>query len=125
VLIVDHASDGGGGDRIELVAVSGARLPAGFAATSGARASAYEGLTLVAVDDGARPCLYVVRSDDLVADSDAVSGPVYSGCGAGSFPATVVLPLTDFMPESLRKKHPASDALRFTLHGDQVDVRAD
>lgn len=117
-------ADVANGHRIDVVRVSEGPLPPGFAASPGARTGTFRGLALVAVPDGDRWCLYVARRDDLVAESDAVAGPVTSTCGAGPFAATVVIALSA-APDTLRARYPGSDALSFTLRGNEVEVRAD
>lgn len=67
--------------------------------------------------------------DDSNGGSYSYSGVVYSGCQAGVFPATIVVPLDgrpgDVTPESLRARFPDAKALQFVLDGDQVGVFLD
>lgn len=94
----------------------------------------FSGLTAIRVDGewvglgSGRECLYVIRTEDVDAESDALSlsfsagGPVY-GCTAGDLPALIQLEVTEEAPEELRQALPGGTGLQFVLDGDRVIVR--
>ena len=91
------------------------------------RAFAFEGLTVVRTpwapfaqgSDG--ECLLVFSDEQLSADG-AISGAIYTGCRAGSFPATAELVVGDDSPQPLRDRFGGGTALQFVLDGDVVGV---
>jgi len=91
------------------------------------RAFAFEGLTVVRTpwapfaqgSDG--ECLLVFSDEQLSADG-AISGAIYTGCRAGSFPATAALVVGDDSPQPLRDRFGGGTALQFVLDGDVVGV---
>jgi hypothetical protein len=70
-------------------------------------------------------CLYVMRASQVVPDSDSFAGEVYMGCGAGGFPASVQLRVTDRMPSELQGQFPIGTALQFVLGESEVVVLSD
>lgn len=68
-------------------------------------------------------------ADAVASGSYGYSGASYSGCQAGVFPATIVVPLDgapgDVTPETLRARFPDAKALQFVLDGDRIGVFLD
>lgn len=90
----------------------------------------YLGLTVVAThwedeDAAATECLDLYLTARIVSESNSYSGTAFSGCGSGSFPAAVVVPIDQSLPESLRQTFPNDTALQFVLHGSTIDVYSD
>ncbi|AND17890.1 hypothetical protein C5C18_01445 [Rathayibacter tritici] len=79
------------------------------------------GLTVVRQrrSPSAGSCLYIVRT------VDPQDGPFFQGCTAGAFPAVAQFTVTSEASEQLREEYPVGTALRFTLEGNEVHVRAD
>ncbi|AZC12816.1 hypothetical protein [Microbacterium sp. ABRD28] len=99
----------------------------------GASSAVYEffGLTLFETTTGfygtGGDCFTVVLTADLPEDEEAAqngystSGPVYSGCRVGEFPATVSLAVDSASPPELRERFPGA-ALQFVKVDDQIGV---
>ncbi|WP_322410579.1 hypothetical protein [Microbacterium invictum] len=99
----------------------------------GASSAAYEfyGLTLFQTTTGfygvGGDCFTVVLTADLPADEEAAqngystSGPVYSGCRVGEFPATVSFAVDSGSPPELRERFPGA-ALQFVKVDDRIGV---
>ncbi|MFP7761669.1 hypothetical protein [Marisediminicola sp. LYQ85] len=61
-------------------------------------------------------CLFVARAQDVDDATDtSYSGPVSYGCGAGPFPASVEMRVTDDMPEEFVAQFAPGAALQFVL----------
>ncbi len=86
----------------------------------------YDGLAVVRTPIGmfgtGSDCLTVVPVDAYSSADQSISGPIYSGCSAGSFPATVEFVIDREMPEELRERFGEGTALSFVLRGDAVGV---
>ncbi|KRA25794.1 hypothetical protein ASD65_16205 [Microbacterium sp. Root61] len=67
-------------------------------------------------------CLYVVPTPAIDSDSDAISGPMYVGCGAGPFPASAEFIVTADSPAELREVFPIGTAFQFVLEEHDVVV---
>lgn len=76
-------------------------------------------------DDDATACLVVLETSQLDAEPGSFRGRMYFGCGAGEFPATAEIAVTDELPEELRDEFPEGSALQFVLDGDEVVVLSD
>lgn len=70
-------------------------------------------------------CLTIVESSAMSTEGDSWSGPIYTGCGAGDFPATIQLPVSPRLPQELRDAFPEGTGLQFILEGDEVVVLSD
>lgn len=70
-------------------------------------------------------CFAVAMTSDLDPESDGINGPIFSGCSAGAFPATIQLAVDGSMPEALREQFPEGSAIQFVLDGDRVGVFSD
>lgn len=70
-------------------------------------------------------CLIVVPTSDVTSSSEAFSGPLYNGCSAGAFSATVNVPVTVHLPPSLTSVVPVGRGLQFVHDGDRVGVFVD
>jgi hypothetical protein len=92
---------------------------------------AFHGLTVIRMtqpfDGSDKPidCLLAYVSGDADADAEYFPGPVYNGCGAGSFAPTVQLRVEKSMPAELKKVAPAGTSLQFVLDGDRIGVFSD
>lgn len=107
-------------------------IPAGWFGV-GASSTVYDfyGLTLFETTGGfygaGSDCFTVVLTADLPEDEEAAqngysaSGPVYSGCRVGEFPATVSFPVDSGSPPELRERFPDA-ALQFVKVGDRIGV---
>ncbi|WP_336641483.1 hypothetical protein [Microbacterium sp. USHLN272] len=79
--------------------------------------------------DGA--CIIAVSTTDVPAiesfdgSSWSIDGPVYSGCSAGAFPATIEIPLRADVPAALGARFSGSRAIQFVLDGDRIGVFVD
>lgn len=86
----------------------------------------YDGLAVVRTPMGmfgaGSDCLTVVPVDAYSSADESISGPIFSGCAAGSFPATVEFVIDAEMPEELRERFGEGTALSFVLRGDAVGV---
>lgn len=110
-------------------------VPAGwFGAGPSSRGFEFYGLTLFESAHGyvgtGSDCFMAVPTEHLPADdadpnSWSMSGPMYSGCRVGAFPATVAVPVDSGMPEELRDRFPPGSALQFVLDGDRMGVFLD
>ncbi len=74
---------------------------------------------------GSSSCLMIMATAQLDTEGDSFSGPLYNGCGAGGFPATVVVPVTAELPAELRDEFPDGSGLQFVLDGSEVVVLSD
>ena len=110
-------------------------VPAGwFGAGPSSRAFEFYGLTLFESAHGyigtGSDCFMAVPTEQLPADDAdpnnwSMSGPMYSGCRVGDFPATVAVPVDSSMPEELRERFPPGSALQFVLDSDRIGVFLD
>ncbi|MBQ3359914.1 MAG: hypothetical protein IJG47_13600 [Microbacterium sp.] len=79
--------------------------------------------------DGA--CIIAVSTTDVPAidsfdgSSWSIDGPVYTGCSAGAFPATIEIPLRADVPAALGARFSGSRAIQFVLDGDRIGVFVD
>jgi hypothetical protein len=109
------------------------RLPTVFGVDpDGRRFEDYLGLTVFALRGrgwmgGAKDdyCLLLMESAKVDAESNSYSGEIYGGCGAGTFPATVQVRVTDALPDALRAEFPDRSALQFVLGDGEVVVLSD
>lgn len=91
------------------------------------------GLTVLATSawsyTGGDTCLVVVGTQALsrsaAGSNQGIEGPISNGCGAGGFPATAQMRVTEAFPDALRARFADGTALQFVLHGDRVDVYTD
>ncbi|QIG38493.1 hypothetical protein G5T42_02520 [Microbacterium sp. 4R-513] len=109
-------------------------MPQIFGTTSPGYVGFHEfyGLTVVATPgswvggyDNDGKCLLLVRTTDIDDDHQVVNGPIFNGCSAGSFPATVELVVSRELPDEVRERFPEGSALQFVLDGDRVGVFSD
>ncbi len=70
-------------------------------------------------------CLAVMESTKVVADADSYGGPIFFGCAAGSFPATVQIKVGADSPQELQDAFPRGTALQFVLGPTEVTVLID
>lgn len=108
------------------------RIPPGWFG-AGASSAVYEfyGLTLFETSGDyygrGGNCLAIVLSTDVPADQNAgqdswsMSGPSYTGCRVGSFPAAVSVAVTSDSPPELRARYP-DGALQFVKDDDRIGV---
>lgn len=75
--------------------------------------------------DGTDACILLMATDGLESDGTSFSGQIYNGCGAGAFPATVVLTVDGTMPEALQSRFPVGTPLQFVFDGERVGVFTD
>ncbi|MFK4762806.1 hypothetical protein ACI3KS_17905 [Microbacterium sp. ZW T5_45] len=81
--------------------------------------------------DAGDVCLHALATDDLPPTEEidsgswGLDGPMYSGCGAGSFPASLTVSLDDQLPDQLRTEFPDATAIQFVVDGDRVGVFLD
>lgn len=85
------------------------------------------GLTILVVrgtwyGDTEDECLVIMRQADVDPNSDALTSPMFTGCGAGGLPAVLQLRVNDVMPDELREEFPSGTGLRFVLDGSRVGV---
>jgi len=108
-------------------------VPAGwFGAGPSSMAFEYYGLTLFESTGGytgalGTDCFAVVATEqmpELDADTNSwsMSGTMYSGCGAGAFPATVQFVVDSNAPQQLRDRFPSDSALQFVFDGSRIGV---
>ena len=108
-------------------------VPAGwFGAGPSSMAFEYYGLTLFESTGGytgalGTDCFAVVATEqmpELDADTNSwsMSGIMYSGCGAGAFPATVQFVVDSNAPQQLRDRFPSDSALQFVFDGSRIGV---
>ena len=86
----------------------------------------FEGLTVARTPwsmfgQGDDDCLFVV-ADQRIGDDGSIRGPIYTGCRAGSFPATAEFLVGIDSPQQLRDRFGDGTALQFVLDGDVVGV---
>ncbi|TQJ32643.1 hypothetical protein FBY39_3157 [Microbacterium sp. SLBN-146] len=107
-------------------------VPAGwFGAGASSATYTFYGLTLfettTGMNGGGSDCFAVVLSSDLPAEDENVqngyslSGPVYSACRVGSFPASITLGVDSASPPELRTQFPDA-ALKFIKDGNRIGV---
>lgn len=76
-------------------------------------------------------CIIAVSTADVPAidsfdgSSWSIDGPVYTGCSAGAFPATIEISLRSDIPAPLRARFSGSRAIQFVLDGDRIGVFVD
>ena len=90
----------------------------------------YLGLTAVMVDGGlwgarADKCLLLLSTEHVQPDTESYNGQIFSGCGAGAFPATVEMLVAADAPAPLRQRFPEGTGIQFVLDGSRIDVYAD
>ncbi|WP_341955745.1 hypothetical protein [Microbacterium sp. LWH13-1.2] len=134
-------SSSAGAPQIETLELSrtGAVPPGWFGAETDVAAAEFFGLTVFespgwVSESGDRSsenrCISVVRTVDVPDEgaddgSSSISGPMYAACSIGAFPAEVVVPIDEEMPEQLHERYPAAVALQFVLDGNRVGVFLD
>lgn len=69
-------------------------------------------------------CMIVLVTEKIGPDSTSYDGPILYGCDAGTFPATVQLPVGEDLPAELRERFPVGSGLQFVFAGDRVGVFA-
>jgi hypothetical protein len=89
----------------------------------------FRGLTIMRAPRGLQPggdapCLIAVASAGIE-ETGGIDGPLFSGCGAGGFPATVQFLVVPESPAELRSTLPVGSAIQFVLDGDRVGVFSD
>lgn len=111
-------------------------VPVGFfGRTEGAPVFEWEGLTLFVSrldygeGDEGETCLDIIPTERVPAPSDydpgaGIEGPIYTGCSAGAFPATVAFRLDDARAADIDGL-PEGRAVQFVLRGDRVGVYLD
>ena len=67
-------------------------------------------------------CLVVFSTEDIDPDADFINGPQFYGCGAGSFPPIVAVPLGSDAPAEALERFGEGSALQFALQDDRVGV---
>ena len=117
-----------------LGAIAGAPLPAFLSGAQDIESTVhadFHGLSAVAITSGGwmqqganDVCLYVVPTVAISSDSESLGGPVYYGCGASPFPASVEFSVTEEAPAELREAFPVGSVLQFALQGNEVVVLA-
>ena len=70
-------------------------------------------------------CLAVMESTKVIVDADSYDGPIFFGCAAGSFPATVQIKVGAESPQELQDAFPRGTALQFVLGPSEVTVLID
>jgi len=109
------------------------RIPTVFGTDpQGKRFADFYGLTVIALQGrgwmGGAPedyCLILMDSGSIRLDTNSYSGEMYGGCGAGMFPATVQVRVSEELPDSLRERFADGSALQFVLQGGEVVVLSD
>lgn len=107
-------------------------VPSGwFGAGASSATYTFYGLTLFettnGLSGGAGDCFAVTLSSDLPTEDEtfqngySTSGPVYSACRVGGFPATVTLGVDSNSPPELRTRFPDA-ALQFIKDGNRIGV---
>jgi hypothetical protein len=100
-------------------------------AQSGALGFSFRGVTIMRAPRGMvsfgvdAPCLIAVATAHLQDEGAGIDGPIYSGCGAGSFPATLQFLIDPSSPAELRSTLPVGSAVQFVLDGDRLGVFSD
>lgn len=107
-------------------------VPSGwFGAGPSSIAFEYYGLTLFESTGGytgvGTDCFALVDSEQLPEpDTDmntwSISGIMYNGCRAGSFPPTIQFVVDSSAPQQLRDRFPADSALQFVFDGSRIGV---
>ncbi|MET0811996.1 MAG: hypothetical protein ABWY03_03005 [Microbacterium sp.] len=133
---VQPVSDYGTATQIATLEESAtARVPTGYmGAGPSTRAFEYFGYTIFETAGGysyfgaqGSDCFVMVPTDQIPDEYDAQTGfsidfTVYSGCGAGGFPAAAQLTTGAGSPAELRAQFPDDSALRFVFDGERVGV---
>ncbi|MBB2976487.1 hypothetical protein FHX49_002062 [Microbacterium endophyticum] len=70
-------------------------------------------------------CLVLGATAGFSPESDSFEGPLYSGCSAGGFPATLQFVVSNSVPQELRDAYPEGTAFQFILDGSEVIVLSD
>lgn len=70
-------------------------------------------------------CLVIFTTDQRDQDPESFSGNLYSGCGTGTFPAIVAVPLAADAPAEALERFGEGTELQFILVGDRVGVYSD
>lgn len=70
--------------------------------------------------DGA--CLIIGRTADVESNSETITGPLYSGCSAGPFAATIQFVVTPDFPAEFLERFPEGEPMQLVLKGDRVAV---
>jgi len=112
---------------------NGTREPADVP-EGGAAFQTFHGLSFFKMRNGMfayapdQACLMVVDSSKIDSESNSFEGAIFSGCAAGTFPATVEIIVTSGpqqLPDELLGAFPEGTALQFVLGGDEVVVLSD
>ncbi len=112
---------------------NGAREPTDVP-EGGAAFQAFHGLSFFKMRNGMfayapdQACLMVVDASKIDSESNSFEGAIFSGCAAGTFPATVEIIVTSGpqqLPDELLDAFPEGTALQFVLDGDEVVVLSD
>lgn len=89
----------------------------------------FAGLTVIAAtgwaDDPTDVCMLLMRTSDYNPGADYINGPIYTACGAGQFPPSLSVRVSDDMPDQIRERFPVGSSLQFVLDGDRVGVFSD
>ncbi|MGJ0389815.1 hypothetical protein [Microbacterium sp. CGR1] len=134
-------SSSAGAPQVETLELTrtGAVPPGWFGAETDVAAAEFFGLTVFespgwVSESGDRSsenrCISVVRTVDVPDEgaddgSSSISGPMYAACSIGAFPAEVVVPIDEEMPDQLIERYPSAVAFQFVLDGDRVGVFLD
>ena len=75
---------------------------------------------------GGGDCFVATLTSDVPQEEDvqggfSTSGPFYSGCRVGNFPATITIAIDSAVPPELRTQFP-DGALQFVKDGDRIGV---
>lgn len=111
---------------------SAVAVPTGwFGAGASSATYTFFGLTLFETSygmygNGGGDCFAAALSSDMPEESDpqngySASGPVYSGCRFGDFPATITFEVDSNAPPELRDRFPDA-SLQFVKDGDRIGV---
>ncbi len=111
---------------------SAVSVPAGwFGAGASSAAYTFFGLTLFETSysmsgNGGGDCFTAALTSDMPEEGDpqngySASGPVYSGCRFGDFPATITFGVDSNAPPELRDRFPDA-SLQFVKDGDRIGV---
>lgn len=110
-------------------------IPDGFfGAGPSSRTFEFYGLTLFETRYGysgaGSDCFMAAPTESLpTKDSEqnswSMDAQMYSGCGAGAFPATMQFPLDSGMPQELRDRFPDESFLQFVFDGERIAVFLD
>lgn len=97
--------------------------------------ASFHGLSAFRMPDGIysygsdQTCLMVLPTEKIDQESNSFDGPIFNGCSAGIFPATVEIVVapdsSGQLPDELVDAFPEGTALQFVLDGDEVVVLSD